>query len=425
MRLNPRLCVIGMMHFLLRRCGLSVAIYGATALDEPRGWVTDAMPIAIDGGASRKRRGRERRKRDERPGNDERRRVAGAGTGVDRHEPCLFCRVGAAPHASPSGRSRGEADPGAFREGGGLYGRRLRPAQRPAGRVHGASGRRRQPRLRPAGSLARPQPGDRADRTQAGIVPAPQCLSGDRPRPALRRGDQVLDAGRCDKRVAAPAAPRLARRAGRSAAPDPSRFRWSPRRYDRAWPDRRAAGHRAGAAPHPGAPAGRRRARPRTRGGARDRRAAGRDRRRRRGCRVGRRRRAARLGRGACRADRHDAGRARHHSDPASPVGRRRRQLFRAARQPHRLRRRSRIVCRLRYRRPGDAELAGPGDRHPDRADRRRSLGNRAQLSAHDRSRRRPEGDPGRLSTASSAARRAIPAMPRRRRGSSRIGGRA
>ena len=59
---------------------------------------------------------------------------------------------------------------------------------------------------------------------QASLVPAPQRLSGDPACTALRGGDEVFDPGRCDLRVAAPAAPRLARRVGRYATADPSRF---------------------------------------------------------------------------------------------------------------------------------------------------------------------------------------------------------
>ena len=107
---------------------------------------------------------------------------------------------------------------------------------------------------------------------------------------------------------------------------------------------------------------------------------------------------AAGLGRGARRAGRDDLGRARHHPDDASALGRGRRQLFGAARQPHRARRRAGAVHRLRYRRPGDAELAHPADRHQDRADRSRPAGDRPLLSEHDRPRRRPEGDARRAS---------------------------
>src|SRR5438046_247080 len=57
----------------------------------------------------------------ERPGHDERRGMAGAGIGGDRHEPRLLRRVGDAPNALAPRRSRGEADPRAFGEGGGLY----------------------------------------------------------------------------------------------------------------------------------------------------------------------------------------------------------------------------------------------------------------------------------------------------------------
>ena len=173
---------------------------------------------------------------------------------------------------------------------------------------------------------------------------------------------------------------------------------------------------------HSGAPAGRRRARHRARRRGADRRPPGRDRRRRRGCRLAGGAGGARPGRGAAGAGRHDARRARHHPDPASAVGRGRRQLFRAAGQPHRARRRSRAVHRLRHRRPGHAELDRAAARHEDRADRRRSAGDRAQLSEHDRPRRRPESDPGPARPGHRASRRAIPALPTRRRGSSRIG---
>ena len=125
------------------------------------------------------------------------------------------------------------------------------------------------------------------------------------------------------------------------------------------------------------------------------------------------------------RADRHDARRARHHPDPASPLGRGRRQLFGAARQPHRPQRRYGAVHRLRYRRPGDAQLADPADRHEDRADRGRSdwssavpTRTRPALSAI---RRRPWPGLSRLS----ASRRATAVLPTRRRGSSPIGARA
>jgi acetolactate synthase-1/2/3 large subunit len=74
----------------------------------------------------------------------------------------------------------------------------------------------------------------------------------------------------------------------------------------------------------------------------------------------------------------HDAWRPRHHSDPASAFGRCRRQLFRAAGEPHRPRRRSHIFRGLRHRRSGHLELDRAAARRKDRADRRRSAGDRA-----------------------------------------------
>ena len=156
--------------------------------------------------------------------------------------------------------------------------------------------------------LARPQPGDRVDRPQGAVVPAPQRLSGDPARAAVRGGHEILHAGRFDRRAAAPAAPRLARRAGRYAAPDPSRFLRPAGRRDRTRPDRRAAGYRHRGAGDSGAPAGRRRARHRARRGDPDRRPPPRDRRRRRGRRLQGRPGGAGAGRGAGGAGRDDAG---------------------------------------------------------------------------------------------------------------------
>ena len=119
----------------------------------------------------------------------------------------------------------------------------------------------------------------------------------------------------------------------------------------------RAAGHRNRGAAHSAAPAGCRRARHRARRFDADRRAPPRDRRRRRRRRVRGRAGSAGAGRGARRPGRDDAGGARHHPDDAPSLGRGRRQLFGAARQPHRARRRHGAVRRLRHRRPGHAEL--------------------------------------------------------------------
>ena len=62
------------------------------------------------------------------------------------------------------------------------------------------------------------------DRPQGALVPAPQLLSGDRARAAVRGGDQILAPVDFDRRAAAAAAPRVARGAGRPAAADPSRL---------------------------------------------------------------------------------------------------------------------------------------------------------------------------------------------------------
>ena len=125
-------------------------------------------------------------------------------------------------HLSDLGRA---ADSRPLGEGRGLHGRRLCPHRRPARRLHGAVGRRGQPRRGSAGCVSRPQPGDRADRPQAAVVPAPQRLSGNPARAALRGGDEVFQ-----PTVDATAdLPRLLRQAWRAAmaelaAPDASRF---------------------------------------------------------------------------------------------------------------------------------------------------------------------------------------------------------
>ena len=91
------------------------------------------------------------------------------------------------------------------------------------------------------------------------------------------------------------------------------------------------------------------------------------------------------------------------HSDDPSPLGWGRGQLFSAAGQPHRAQRRPGAAHRLRYRRPGHAELADSADPHTDRADRGRSARNRAQLPEHDGTGRR-SGRPWRAWGTSSAA---------------------
>ena len=162
--------------------------------------------------------------RDERAANRQRRAMAGASARRDRDDPCLLCRIVHAPHLDGARRSGGDPDPRPLGKGRGLHGRRLCPHRRPAGGVHGPVGGCGQPRLGLAGRLSRAQPGDRADRAQGALVPAPQLLSGNRPRALVRGGDQVFGPGRCDRRIAAALTPRLAHRARRPAAADPSRF---------------------------------------------------------------------------------------------------------------------------------------------------------------------------------------------------------
>ena len=167
--------------------------------------------------------------------------MAGPGVGPDRHEPCLLCRVGDAPHLAAIERSGRQAGARPFRKGGGLHGRRLCPGGAAAGGLHGAIGRSRQSRFRAAGSLAWAQPGHRADRTQGAFVPAPQFLSGDPARAVVLCCHQVLQPGLCHDRAAAAVAPCLARLLGRDAAPDASRFQRAAGRCHRARPDIRTA----------------------------------------------------------------------------------------------------------------------------------------------------------------------------------------
>ena len=184
--------------------------------------------------------------------------MAGAGARRYRHDACVFCRVGNAPHITRIRRSRRHAHPRPFRESCGLHGRWLCPHHRQARGVHGAVGGCGQSCLGPAGRLARPQSGHRPDRPQGAVVPASQQLSGNPACAIVRRGDQILGAGQLHRRIAAAVAPCLARGTGRHAAADPSRFQRLARRCDRTRPDRRAAGHRPRRAPHPRAPPRRR-----------------------------------------------------------------------------------------------------------------------------------------------------------------------
>jgi hypothetical protein len=112
--------------------------------------------------------------------------------------------------------------------------------------------------------------------------------------------------------------------------------------------------------------------------------APGRDRRWRRGRCVQGRPGSPRLGGGVGGPGGDDPWGTWPHSDDPSPLGRGRWQLFGAAGQPHRAQRRTGAVHRLRYRRPGHAELADSAAQHTDRADRGRSARHRAQLPAHD-----------------------------------------
>ena len=105
-------------------------------------------------------------------------------------------------------------------------------------------------------------------------------------------------------------------------------------------------------------------------------------------------------------------------------VGRRPRQLFGAARQPHRSQRRSGALCRLRYRRPGHLELDRTVARDPRSC---RSMPTRSRSGAAIRTRSGSSVTPRRRWPASprrSDVRRATAALPRRRRGSSPIGAR-
>jgi len=179
--------------------------------------------------------------------------MAGTGAGRGGHDACLFCRVGAAPNIAAIDGPRGYPDPRAFGEGGGLYGRWLRPDCRAAGGLHGAGGRRRQSGLRTARPLPGAQPGGCADRPQAAFVSASQCVPGDSPRAALRRGDEILDHGRPNLRIAAALAPCLARCLGGDASPDPSRFFRASGGRDRARSDRRTTGYRPRGTAYPGA----------------------------------------------------------------------------------------------------------------------------------------------------------------------------
>ena len=176
--------------------------------------------------------------------------MVGPGIGQYRHDACFLCRVGDAPYLARTGGSGGDPDSCPLREGGCLHGRRVCPNHAPARGVHGAIGRCRQPRLGVAGSLSRAQPGDCADRPQGTLVSAPQRLSGNCARAALRRRDEVLDTGRFNRRAAAPVTARLACRFGRHTASDPSRLLRPAGRCDRARPNFGAAGHRSRSTTH-------------------------------------------------------------------------------------------------------------------------------------------------------------------------------
>ena len=182
---------------------------------------------------------------DSAPGNDERRGMAGAGAGRHRHEPCLFRRIGDAPHAAAPRRSRRQARSWRIP-------RRRRPIW-PTAMPASPAGPACAWRSRSAPPISPPAcrtPGSgaaRSSRLTGHKEPSFQHRNSYQEiphAPLFAAGDQILDPGRRDRRIAAPAAPRLARRAGRHAAPDPSRLQRLAGRRDRARADRRAAGHR-------------------------------------------------------------------------------------------------------------------------------------------------------------------------------------
>ena len=116
--------------------------------------------------------------------------------GLRRH-PRVPCAGGAAQDLRGDGDAhRHQAPACAWREGGGLHGRRLCPRVGQARHLRGAGDRRAQPRGRAARRLARALAGDRHDRRARSEDQVSQGLSGDRRRAGVRARDQVQRHGR-------------------------------------------------------------------------------------------------------------------------------------------------------------------------------------------------------------------------------------
>ena len=278
-----------------------------------------------------------------------------AGTGMSH----VSLSIGDAPHAAAARRSRRQAHPGAFGKAAAyMADGYARVADRPGvcmaqsvGAANLASGLQdpwlgRSPVIALTGHK---EPSFQHRNSYQEIAHAP-----------LFQPVRILDPGFFDQRTAAAAAACLARRAGRHAASDASRLQRLAGRRNRTG----QTGSPRSSRPRRGAF----RCTGRLPTSATSTRAAA--------MLTGARRLVIVAGDGAAAsgagpevlalAEALDApvattlGRARHHPDNASALGRGRRQLFGAAREPHRARRRTRAVHRLRYRRPGDTELALP-----------------------------------------------------------------
>jgi len=286
------------------------------------------------------------------------------------------------PHPVALARSRGAADPRPLGESCGLHGRRLCP-RRPGGRgrVHGAIGRCSQtlPRVCQDPAWLGRSPVIAFSGRKEPAFPAPQCVPGNSARRrSSRRLTKFSSPVESTAETAALVAPCLARCLGRAVRGRRiSIFNGLQGRCHRARPDgtSRRPLETEGAGGWPGAPARwPRRATSKRRGSDPDRRRAGsRSSAGRTGAAVskGRPRKSLGLGGGVGGPG---------GDDPLGPVASFRRPIRLSAGvagsysapagQPHRAQRRPGAVHRLRYRRPGHAELADSADQHTDRADR-------------------------------------------------------
>ena len=224
--------------FLLRCRAASMAVSGAKG------------PGAATRGKRNERSGDDAPGNDA-PGNDERRGMAGAGAGRHRHEPCLFRRIGDCAARCCSSSDLGVRPILAHSEKAAAYmaDGYARVAGRPGvcmaqsvGAANLASGLQdpwlgRSPVIALTGHK---EPSFQHRNAYQEIPHAPLF-------PPVTKFSAPVDV---DQRTAAAAAPCLARRAGRHAAPDASRFQRPAGRRDRTRPDapsRRSSKPRRGA----------------------------------------------------------------------------------------------------------------------------------------------------------------------------------